>query len=414
MFRPLSVFIGLRYSRAKHKNKFVSFISVASILGIALGVMVLIVGLSAMNGFEKALREQLLSVIPHAELEVVNGSFKNINASLETVEKNPQVIAATPYISLSGLLQKDSLMKALQIRAINPETEGRVTDIAQYIKQGDWSLLQAGKQQIILGSSVAKYLGLTVGQSLKLLLPQPSQGNRLKAPRVINLTLAGVFEMGGQVDSTLGFLHIEDAKQVLNLESANAIAFKVNNILDARRISRIVAETLDEYMYIRSWITSQGSLYQDIQMVKSLMYVILLLVVAVACFNIVSTLVMAVNEKRTDIAILKTMGASNWSLRFIFIVQGAFNGLVGSVIGAITGCYIALNLTAIIKALESLIGHKVLSGDIYFIDFLPSELDYSQALIVSLLAFVMSILATFYPAWRASSIQPAQELGYSH
>jgi len=414
MFRPLSVFIGLRYSRAKHKNKFVSFISVASILGIALGVMVLIVGLSAMNGFEKALREQLLSVIPHAELEVVNGSFKNINASLETVEKNPQVIAATPYISLSGLLQKDSLMKALQIRAINPETEGRVTDIAQYIKQGDWSLLQAGKQQIILGSSVAKYLGLTVGQSLKLLLPQPSQGNRLKAPRVINLTLAGVFEMGGQVDSTLGFLHIEDAKQVLNLESANAIAFKVNNILDARRISRIVAETLDEYMYIRSWITSQGSLYQDIQMVKSLMYVILLLVVAVACFNIVSTLVMAVNEKRTDIAILKTMGASNWSLRFIFIVQGAFNGLVGSVIGAITGCYIALNLTAIIKALELLIGHKVLSGDIYFIDFLPSELDYSQALIVSLLAFVMSILATFYPAWRASSIQPAQELGYSH
>jgi len=414
MFRPLSVFIGLRYSRAKHKNKFVSFISVASILGIALGVMVLIVGLSAMNGFEKALREQLLSVIPHAELEVVNGSFKNINASLETVEKNPQVIAATPYISLSGLLQKDSLMKALQIRAINPETEGRVTDIAQYIKQGDWSLLQAGKQQIILGSSVAKYLGLTVGQSLKLLLPQPSQGNRLKAPRVINLTLAGVFEMGGQVDSTLGFLHIEDAKQVLNLESANAIAFKVNNILDARRISRIVAETLDEYMYIRSWITSQGSLYQDIQMVKSLMYVILLLVVAVACFNIVSTLVMAVNEKRSDIAILKTMGASNWSLRFIFIVQGAFNGLVGSVIGAITGCYIALNLTAIIKALELLIGHKVLSGDIYFIDFLPSELDYSQALIVSLLAFVMSILATFYPAWRASSIQPAQELGYSH
>ncbi|MCP4324264.1 MAG: lipoprotein-releasing ABC transporter permease subunit LolE [Psychromonas sp.] len=414
MFRPLSLFIGLRYSRAKHKNKFVSFISIASILGISLGVMVLIVGLSAMNGFEKALRDQLLSVIPHGELEVVNGTFKNINSSLKTVEKNPQVVAATPFVTLNGLLQKDTMMKALQVRAINPETEGRVTDIARYIKQGDWDLLQAGQQQIILGNNVAKHLRLTVGQSLKLLLPQPSKGDRLKAPRVVNLTLAGIFEMGGQVDSTLGFMHIDDAKQILNLDSANAIAFKVNNILDAKDISHIVGNELDEYIYIKSWITSQGYLYQDIQMVKSLMYVILLLVVAVACFNIVSTLVMAVNEKRGDIAILKTMGASSWSLRFIFIVQGAFNGLVGSVIGAIIGCYIAINLTAIMKGIESIIGHKLLSGDIYFIDFLPSELDYSQVLIVSLLAFVMSVLATLYPAWRASTIQPAQELGYSH
>jgi len=414
MFRPLSLFIGLRYSRAKHKNKFVSFISIASILGISLGVMVLIVGLSAMNGFEKALRDQLLSVIPHAELEVVNGSFKDIDASLAIVESNPHVIGASPYISLSGLLQKDTQMKALHIRAVSPATENMVTDIGKYIKQGGWELLSSGENQIILGKSVVDQLGLTIGQPLKLLLPQPSYTNKLKPPRVIVLTLVGIFEMGGQVDGSLGFIHIEDAKQILDLSSPNAIAFKVDDILDAQRISREVGYSLSDYMYIKSWITSQGYLYQDIQMVKSLMYVILLLVVAVACFNIVSTLVMAVNEKRGDIAILKTMGASTWSLRFIFIVQGAFNGFVGSVIGAIAGSYIALNLTAIIKNLEAVIGHKILSGDIYFIDFLPSELNIEQVFAVSVLAFIMSVLATLYPAWRASKIQPAQELGYSH
>lgn len=414
MFRPLSLFIGLRYSRAKHKNSFVSFISVASILGISLGVLVLIVGLSAMNGFEKALRDQLLSVIPHGEVEAVNGSFNDITTGLKIVNDNPHVLGATPFISLSGLLQKDSKMKALLIRAIDPATESNVTEIAQYIKQGGWDLLHRGESQIILGKSVAESLDLKVGQTLQLLLPQPSLGNKLRAPKSVPLKLAGIFEMGGQIDSTIGYMHIDDVQTMLNLESPNAIAFKVDDILNAQLISREIGYSLSEHLYIRSWITSQGYLYQDIQMVKSLMYVILMLVVAVACFNIVSTLVMAVNEKRSDIAILKTMGASTWSLRLIFIVQGAFNGLVGSIIGAILGCYIALNLTSMIKSVEELIGHKILSGDIYFIDYLPSELDYMQALVITVLAFIMSIIATLYPAWRASNIEPAQELGYSH
>ncbi|MEI6897232.1 MAG: lipoprotein-releasing ABC transporter permease subunit LolE [Psychromonas sp.] len=414
MFRPLSLFIGLRYSRAKRKNKFVSFISIASILGISLGVMVLIVGLSAMNGFEEALRDQLLSVIPHAEVEVVNGSFFDIDSSMRTIAKNPHVLGISPYISLNALLQKDTKMKALTIRAIEPKTEDQVTSIGQYIQQGNWDLLKAGNRQIILGRNVADNLGLSVGQSLKLLLPQPSINHKLKPPKVILLTLAGIFEMGGQIDSTLGFMHIDDAKQILNLATANVIAFKVDNILEAQSIAHKVGYSLSEYLYIKSWITSQGYLYQDIQMVKSLMYVILLLVVAVACFNIVSTLVMAVNEKRGDIAILKTMGASNWSLRFIFIVQGAFNGFIGSLIGAFSGCYLALNLTELIKYFESIIGHKVLSGDIYFIDFLPSQLDYQQVVVITVLAFVMSVFATLYPAWQASKTDPAQELGYSH
>jgi len=414
MYRPLSIFIGLRYSNAKHKNKFVSFISVASILGIALGVTVLIVGLSAMNGFEKALRDQLLSVVPHGELEMVEGSFTDLAGTLKQVESYPGVRGATPYITLNGLLQKDNQMKALQIRAISPESESNVTQIEQYIKEGNWSLLVAGQRSIILGRSVADKLNVSVGDSLYLLLPQTQSSQRLKAPRSIKFKLVGLFEMGGQLDGALAFIHIEDAKQLLAMRSANAIAFKVDNVLDAQKIARAVAYSLSSYLYIKSWISSQGYLYQDIQMVKSLMYVILLLVVAVACFNIVSTLVMAVNEKRSDIAILKTMGASKWTLRLIFIVQGAFNGLLGSLLGAIFGTYVALNLTQIMKHIEALIGHKFLSGDIYFIDFLPSQVDYMQILLIPLIAFLMSVLSTLYPAWRASNIQPAQELGYSH
>ncbi|HEY5715130.1 MAG TPA: lipoprotein-releasing ABC transporter permease subunit LolE, partial [Psychromonas sp.] len=396
MFRPLALFIGLRYSQAKHKNKFVSFISIASILGISLGVAVLIVGLSTMNGFEKALREQMLAVIPHAELETVQGSFRNLNRSLQQVAAYPGVVAATPYISLNGLLQKDNQMKALQIRAIAPESESDVTAVEQYIKGGGWELLEKGQRSIILGKSVAQKLAVNIGDSLTLLLP-PASGQHLKAPKQIKLTLVGLFEMGGQLDNALGFMHIEDAKQLLGMESANGIAFKVADVLNAQILARDVGYSLSDYLYIKSWITSQGYLYQDIQMVKSLMYVILLLVIAVACFNIVSTLVMAVNEKKGDIAILKTMGASMWMLRGIFIVQGAFNGLIGSLLGALIGIYLALNLTEIIKFIENIIGHKFLSGDIYFIDFLPSHLLYGQVVAVTVVAFIMSILSTVYP-----------------
>ena len=414
MFRPLAIFIGLRYSHAKHKNKFVSFISIASILGISLGVAVLIIGLSSMNGFEKALRDQLLAVIPHGELQMVEGGFPDLNRSLQKVASNPHVLGASPFIAFSGLLQKDNQMKALQIRAIMPSSESRVTNIEHYIKQGGWSLLNPGAHSIILGKNVADKLKIHVGDSLSLLLPQKQSGKHLKAARTFKFKLVGLFKMGGQLDSALAFIHIEDAKQLLSLKTANAIAFKVDNVLDAQQIVRTVGYSLSDYLYARSWISSQGYLYQDIQMVKSLMYVILLLVVAVACFNIVSTLVMAVNEKRSDIAILKTMGASKWTLRMIFIVQGAFNGFVGCLIGALSGVYLALNLTTIIKHIEHLFGLKFLSGDIYFIDFLPSQIEPKQVITIALLAFLMSVLATVYPAWRASNIQPAEELGYSH
>jgi len=413
MFRPLSLFVGLRYSKAKHKNKFVSFISMASIFGIILGVAVLIVGLSTMNGFEKALRDQLLSVIPHAELEVVEGDFKNEKDVLSKVREHPGVVGASPYIVMNALLQNNINMKALQMRAINPDTETQVTAVEKYIKQGGWELLSDAENSIILGEPVANQLKLSVGDTVTLLLPQPSSV-KLRAPRKFAFTLTGTFKMGGQVDTTLGFIHINKAKQILDVKHATGIAFKVDDVLQAQTLAREVAYSIPVYMYVKSWIISQGYLYQDIQMVKSLMYVILLLVVAVACFNIVSTLVMAVNEKRGDIAILKTMGANKWSLRAIFMVQGAFNGLVGSIFGALLGTYLSLNLSTIFAAIENLMGRKFLSGDIYFIDYLPSQIDYQQVLVITVVAFVMSVVATLYPAWTASNIEPAKELGYSH
>lgn len=413
MFRPLSLFIGLRYSKAKHKNKFVSFISIASIFGIVLGVAVLIVGLSTMNGFEKALREQLLSVIPHAELEVVQGQFDNEQQVIQQVKNNPHVLGVSPYILLNTLLQKNNQMKALQVRAIDVNSENKVTSLNEYLDVGDWQQALTTENSIVLGKPVAKQLGLEKGDKLTLLLPQ-LESDKLKAPRKFTFQLTAIFEMGGQVDNTLGFIKIAKAKQMLNINNATGIAFKVDNVLNAQILAREVGYAIPVYMYIKSWITSQGYLYQDIQMVKSLMYIILLLVVAVACFNIVSTLVMAVNEKRSDIAILKTMGASKWSLRSIFIVQGAFNGLIGAIFGAVLGVYIAENLTTLFSALESLIGYKLLSGNIYFIDYLPSQVDYPQVMLVSSLAFVMSVVATLYPAWTASNVEPALELGYSH
>jgi len=227
MFRPLSLFVGLRYSKAKHKNKFVSFISMASIFGIVLGVAVLIIGLSTMNGFEKALRDQLLSVIPHAEFEVVDGDFANESAVIEQIKAFPEVIGVSPYIVINGLLQNDIKMKALQMRAITPETETQVTSIEKYIKQGGWELLSAAENSLILGEPVAEKLGLTVGQRVTLLLPQTGT-SKLKAPQKFNFTLTGTFKMGGQVDNTLGFIHINKAKQMLNLANATGIAFKVN------------------------------------------------------------------------------------------------------------------------------------------------------------------------------------------
>ncbi|MFO6424764.1 lipoprotein-releasing ABC transporter permease subunit LolE [Motilimonas sp. KMU-193] len=406
----LSAFIGLRYSRAKQKNRFISFISLSSLIGIMLGVAVLIIGVSAMNGFERELRERILSVIPHGEIEAAKGAFSAWPELVRRVEQDRQVLAAAPYINVTGLLQKGNTMKGVALRAIEPELEDKVTNMSRYISAEGWQRLSEPGQHLVLGKGIADKLGLKVNDTVTLLLPNLAQSTKLAAPKRVNFTLVGILQMGGQLDHSLGFMSLATGESLT--AGVNGIAFKTDDVMDAVTITRRVAFDTGLLVYIKPWVFTQGNVYQDIQLVKALMYVILFLVVAVACFNIVSTLVMAVNEKKGDIAILQTMGASNSLLRNVFIVQGLLNGIVGALLGVILGLLVALNLTEIFNLVEQLLGKKVLSAEIYFIDFMPSMVQALDVVIIAVVAIIMSLLATLYPAWRATQVKPAQQLGH--
>ncbi|WP_392339264.1 lipoprotein-releasing ABC transporter permease subunit LolE [Moritella marina] len=413
MFRPLAAYIGLRYTSSKRRNGFIAFISASSTVGIALGVMVLIIGLSAMNGFEYELKNRILAVVPNGELEGVNQPFNDWQRTQGKLLTHSEVVGAAPFIKLNGLLQKGNELKAVQLRAVDSEAEKQVSEVYRYVEEGRWDSLSdpVAHRSLVIGRGIAKELNLVLGDPVTVLLSQQS-GNSFKSPRRFSFTISGIIHLSGQLDNNLAYIPLSAAQDIQGKAfEADGMSIKVSDIFAANRIVREVGSELDHYLYIRSWMTSQGFLYQDIQMVKSLMYVILILVIAVACFNIVTTLVMAVNDKRADIAILKTMGASNALLRLIFIVHGGINGILGVVSGTILGILISENLTVIIKFIEGLIGHEFLSGDIYFIDFLPSQLELNDVLVVGGVAMVMSVIATIYPANKACLVQPARELG---
>ena len=414
MYRPLALFLGLRYSRARRSSGFVSFISAASVIGIALGVMALILGLSAMNGFERELRVRVLSVVPQAETTVIRGAVHDWQQQAQVLKSSPHILAVSPVILVNGLLENGTQLKAVQLRAVLPEAEAAVSSAASFINGQGLKALQPGENGIILGKTIVDKLGLKQGDSVTLMLPDmaSSDNDKLASPLQRRFRLVGVLEIGGQLDNLVGFIHLQDAQQALGMgDTIQGFSLKTSDLMHAERIAFDAASQLPDPMYVRSWKNTQGYLYQDIQLVRTVMYVVMLMVVAVACFNIVSTLVMAVNEKRGDIAILKTMGASLWQIRLTFVVQGMINGIAGAGIGALLGAGLSRYLTSMIAGLESLIGHRFLNPDIYFIDFLPSELHALDVAIVAGAALLMSLLATLYPAWRASGLQPARELG---
>jgi lipoprotein-releasing system permease protein len=411
MFRPLAAYIGLRYTASKRRNGFISFISASSTIGIALGVMVLIIGLSAMNGFEYELKNRILAVVPNAELEAVSTPISDWPLAQQQVLEHAEVVGAAPYIKLNGLLQKGNELKAVQIRAVDSEAEKQVSQVYNYVTEGSWDSLADQHRVIVLGRGIADLLGVTVGDSVTVLLSQQADQS-FKAPRRYSFKISGIIHLSGQLDNNLAYMPLSDAQDIQNKhQQVDGISLKVSDIFSANRIVREAGAKLNHYLYVRSWMTTQGFLYQDIQMVKSLMYVILILVIAVACFNIVTTLVMAVNDKRADIAILKTMGASNMLLRIIFIVHGGVNGVLGVVSGTVLGILVSENLTHLIKLIEKMLGQDFLSGDIYFIDFLPSKLEPMDVLVVAAVAILMSVIATIYPANKACLVQPARELG---
>ncbi|HFQ5402040.1 TPA: lipoprotein-releasing ABC transporter permease subunit LolE [Vibrio vulnificus] len=411
MFSSLALLIGRRFSQAKQRNKMVSFISLSSTIGIAVGVAVIIIGLSAMNGFERELKSRVLSVIPHAELEGVRAPVENWQSVMTQAVANPKVVAAAPYVKFTGLVERGNKLKAVEVRGVEPDFEQAVSTMSQFIDQQAWSQFLPGQNQLIVGRGVANELGVDVGDYVTLLIPQTGESTKVQAPKRVRVKVTGMLTLNGQIDHNLVLLPMADAQQYNHLgEGVTGIALKTNDVLNAQAIVREVGRQIDVYVYLRSWQQQFGFLYRDIQLVRTIMYLVMVLVIGVACFNIVSTLMMAVKDRASEIAILRTMGAGDGLIKRIFVWQGVFSGVLGSVLGSVVGVLVALNLTTLIKGLERVIGHQFLSGDIYFVDFLPSQLRLDDVLLVSGTAIVLSIVATWYPAARAAKLKPAAVL----
>jgi lipoprotein-releasing system permease protein len=400
--------IGGRFSRAKKRNKMVSFISLSSTIGIAVGVAVIIIGLSAMNGFERELQSRVLSVIPHGELEGVNGPLHNYTKTMNQALNHEDVVAAAPYVRFTGLAEKGSKLKAIEVRGVEPTFEQAVSSLSNFIDQEAWQNFYAGQQQVILGRGVANELNVAVGDYITLMIPQTGGANKVQAPKRVRVKVSGFLTLNGQIDA---LVPLADAQQYARLgEGVTGISLKTDDVLNAPSIVREVGSMVDVYVYLKSWQQKFGFLYRDIQLVRTIMYLVMVLVIGVACFNIVSTLMMAVKDRAAEIAILRTMGAKDSLIKRIFVWQGVFSGVFGSLVGSVIGVLVALNLTPLIKGLESLIGHQFLSGDIYFVDFLPSQLHWPDVALVSVTAIVLSLLATWYPASRAAKLNPAAVL----
>ncbi|WP_371372768.1 lipoprotein-releasing ABC transporter permease subunit LolE [Thalassotalea aquiviva] len=412
MFRPLSVFLGLRYVRSRHGKGFSSFISASSTVGIALGVMVLILVLSAMNGFERELAKRLLSIVPHGEFIAVSEPIEQWQKKLPSIEQHPNVLASAPVIKINGFLQKGNDIKGLEVRAVDVELEAKVSDIEAFIEHGQWQQLSG--YSLVIGSGVARKLNLKLGDKVQLLYPRANAENqgRFAAPLKKNMTIVGIFNFGGAIDESLAYMPLNIGAEMLQLGNAvHGIRIKVDDEFKAPVIVREIGQRLSDYVFMNDWTRSQGHVFNDIQLVRTVMFVVMLLVIAVASFNIVSSLFMAVNDKKSDIAILKTMGASPTTLMLTFVYQGTVNGLLGCFFGGVFGVYLSLNLTGIALAIESTLGITFLSSDIYFIDFLPTQLQWPDVIVTIVAALILSLLATLYPAWRASKIDPAKVLG---
>ncbi|MDB1123568.1 lipoprotein-releasing ABC transporter permease subunit LolE [Vibrio algarum] len=412
MFGSLSFFIGRRFSGGKQRNKMVSFISVSSTIGIAVGVAVIIIGLSAMNGFERELKNRVLSVVAHGEFEGVKGEILEWQKVIEQANSHEKVSAAAPYVRFTALAERAQNIKAIEVRGVDPDLESEVSNLTDFIPNSVWTKFRAGESQVVLGKGIADNLGLKQGDSLTLLIPVINSSiNKVQAPRRVRVKVAGLLTLGGQIDHALALIPLKDAQEYARLgDAVTGVSIRTTDVFNAPLYVRQIGNQLESYVYLKSWKQKYGFLYRDIQLVRTIMYLVMVLVIGVACFNIVSTLMMAVKDRASEIAILRTMGASDGLVRRIFIWLGVLSGVLGSLVGSVIGVLVALNLTYLIKGVETLLGQQFLSGDIYFVDFLPSQVESTDVLIVSGTAIVLSLLATWYPAKKASQMNPARVL----
>ncbi len=412
--QPYELFIGLRYTRAKRRNHFISFISMISMLGIALGVAALIVVLSVMNGFQDELRNRILGVAAHIEVTGFDNTLANWRQVAAQSLRVKEVEAAAPYVEGQGLLAYDTAVQGTMVRGILPADEDTVADLGRKMQQGSLAALRPGSWGIVLGIDLAHALGAQMGDKLTLITPQGQITPAGMIPRLKQFTVVGIFRIGMyEYDSGLALIALQDAQKLFRTgDKVSGVRLKLDDLYRAPHVSEQLSKALAGDYYIRDWTQSHSNFFRAVQMEKHVMFVILLLIVAVAAFNIVSTLVMVVTDKQADIAILRTLGASPWSIMKIFMVQGAVIGVVGTAIGLIGGLLLALNIGVVVPFIEHTFGIQFLSADVYQISELPSKIDRHDVTIITLVSLLLSWLATIYPSWRASRINPAEALRY--
>ena len=408
-------FISWRYQRGKQKNPLVALIAKFSAIGIALGVAVLIIGLSAMNGFERELNQRILAVVPHAEiLSAPNGTEPTIHhwQNLEKrLQQNAQIKGISPFVSFTALVENGSKLKVVQVKGIEKQAEDRVSSLGNFVQEQGWD--KFGKEGgLVLGSGIARELDVKAGDWVTLLISQQNGDEQLAQPTRERVQVTAILRLDGQLDYSYALLSLAQAQEFLTYkpDQITGVELKLDDPFSVKNLDLSMLNDYPQMLYIQNWIGKFGYMYRDIQLIRTVMYIAMVLVIGVACFNIVSTLIMAVKDKQGDIAIMRTLGANNAFIKRIFIWYGLQAGMKGCLIGIVLGIILALNLTTFIQGIEWVIGKKLLSGDVYFVDFLPSELHWFDVLIVLVAALALSLIASLYPASRAAKLQPAQVL----
>ena len=412
MFTPWELCVGLRYTRAKRRNHFISFISLTSTIGIALGVTALITVISVMNGFERELRERILGVASHATISGFERALEDWESLAGAAEAHPEVVGVAPFVESQGMLTHAGQVRGVLIRGVSPSREPAVSEIGRYLVEGELASLAAGRFNVLIGRDLARRLGADVGARVTLVAPQARITPAGVLPRMRRFTVSGIFEAGhAQYDTSLAVIHIGDAQRVFRLgRGVSGLRVKLADMFDAPRVSRELARSFGGRYWLRDWTQYHANFFRALKIERTVMFVILTLIVAVAAFNLVSTLVMVVTDKESDIAILRTLGASQSSILAIFVVQGTVIGIAGTIAGMAGGVALAAHVETLVPAIESFFGVRFLSPDVYYISAVPSDMRWRDVAAVGGVAFVMSVLATLYPAWRASRVQPVEAL----
>ncbi|RVT49045.1 lipoprotein-releasing ABC transporter permease subunit [Rheinheimera sediminis] len=407
----LSWQLAQRYRKSRNSNAFIRFIAASSTIGIGLGVAILILALSVMNGFELALKDKLLSVIPHVELQAVSDPIQNWQKKIKPLQQHSGVVAGAPYIKTNTMIRSGAKVKAAALRGIDVQLEQGISALESFVVAGD--LTEISEHQIVLGKGIAEEVQAKVGDEVQLMLPQVTAEGKLASHKHVSLTVSAIVSIGGQLDYQQAWVNINALGAWLNYPqgAVQGFAFKIDDIFAAPLLSRELGNRATDYVYMLDWFRTQGHLYNDIQMVRSILYLVLVLVLAVACFNIVATLVMAVREKQGDIAILLTMGMPRSSIVKAFMWLGWLNGLTGTLVGGLVGLILAWQIEPLFRFITDLTGFSLLDSSIYFVDYVPSQIEAVQVVTTIGIALIMSLVATIYPALNASKVQPAFVLG---